>query len=248
MILQGTYRRHPEFRRGVIDMLGVAPGIAAWGLMTGVAMVKSGMTTVEALLMAGIVFAGSSQLAAIPLILAGAPMWVVLATALCVNLRFVVFSVHMRPYVMHLNLRDRLLAGYLTGDLTYVLFVKRFARPSADAAGRLGQMAYLVGNGGTNWLTWTVCSVAGVVLANAIPAQWGLGFAGILALLGMLCSLASTRLRWISAAVAGTAAVAAFALPLKLNILTAIAASVLVCLLLEKTALHSAVTPSGGGH
>ena len=248
MILQRAYRRDPEFRKGVIDMLGVAPGIAAWGLMTGVAMVKSGMTTAEALLMAGIVFAGSSQLAAIPLILAGAPMWVVLATAMCVNLRFVVFSVHMRPYVMHLPLRDRLLAGYLTGDLTYVLFVKRFVSPAADAVGRLGQMAYLVGNGGTNWLTWTVCSVMGVVLANAIPTQWGLGFAGILALLGMLCSLASTRLRWISAAVAGTAAVAAFALPLKLNILTAIAASVLVCLLLEKTALHRPVTPPGGGH
>lgn len=243
MVLRRTDFRHPEFRQGVADMLGVAPGIAAWGLMTGVAMVKSGMSTFEALLMAAIVFAGSSQLAAIPLILAGAPTWVILATAMCVNLRFVVFSVHMRPYVMHLPLRDRLLVGYLTGDLTYVLFVKRFARPATDEAGRTGQMAYLVGNGGINWLTWTVCSVLGVVLANAIPTQWGLGFAGILALLGMLCSLASTRLRWISAAVAGTAAVAAFALPLKLNILTAIAISVLVCLLLEKTALHGPVAP-----
>lgn len=247
MILGRGVRQHPEFRKGVFDMLGVAPGIAAWGLMTGVAMVKSGMSTVEALLMAGIVFAGSSQLAAIPLILAGAPMWVVLATAMCVNLRFVVFSVHMRPYVMHLRLRDRLLAGYLTGDLTYVLFVKRFAHPGTDAAERTAQMAYLVGNGGFNWLSWTVCSLLGVVLANAIPTQWGLGFAGILALLGMLCSLASTRLRWISAAVAGTAAVAAFALPLKLNILTAIAASVVVCLLLEKTALQATASPHGGG-
>jgi predicted branched-subunit amino acid permease len=89
----------------------------------------------------------------------------------------------------------------------------------------------------------------GVVLANAIPAQWGLGFAGILALLGMLCSLASTRLRWMSAAVAGTAAVAAFALPLKLNILVAIAASVVVCLLLEKTALHAhTATTEDKGH
>jgi predicted branched-subunit amino acid permease len=247
MLLQRTYFRHPEFRQGVADMVGVSTGIAAWGLMTGVAMVKSGMSTAEALLMAGIVFAGSSQLAAIPLILAGAPIWVILATALCVNLRFVVFSVHMRPYVMHLSLRDRLLAGYLTGDLTYVLFVKRFAHPPVDEAEGVGQMAYLLGNGGLNWLSWTTCSLLGVVLANAIPAEWGLGFAGILALLGMLCSLASTQLRWISAVVAGSAAVAAFALPLKLNILTAIAASVIVCLLLEKTALHPhPVTPSGG--
>ena len=136
MLLSRENFRHPEFRQGAAEMVGVATGIAAWGLMTGVAMVKSGMSTAEALLMAGIVFAGSSQLAAIPLILAGAPIWVVLATAMCVNLRFVVFSVHMRPYVMHMPLRDRLLAGYLTGDLTYVLFVKRFAHPGADDAER----------------------------------------------------------------------------------------------------------------
>jgi len=248
MLLNRANFQHPEFRKGAADMLGVATGIAAWGLMTGVAMVKSGMSTAEALLMAGIVFAGSSQLAAIPLILAGAPMWVILATALCVNLRFVVFSVHMRPYVMHLPLRDRLLAGYLTGDLTYVLFVRRFTLPATDEAGRAGQMAYLAGNGGLNWLSWTSCSLLGVVLANAIPAQWGLGFAGILALLGMLCSLASTPLRWLSAAVAGTAAVVAFALPLKLNILVAIAASVLVCLLLEKAVLHPKHGSPGAGH
>lgn len=244
MILDSAHRHAPEFRRGASDMLGVAPGIAAWGLMTGVAMVKSGMSTIEALFMAAIVFAGSAQLASIPLILSGAPIWVVLATAMCVNLRFVVFSVHMRPYVMHLTLRERLLAGYMTGDLTYVLFVNRYPQPAADDAGRIGQMAYLMGNGGVNWFAWTSCSLLGVVLANAIPTQWGLGFAGILALLGMMCSLTSTRLRWVSAIVAGSAAVAAYALPLKLNILTAIAASVLVCLLLEK--IVSTQTPPVG--
>jgi predicted branched-subunit amino acid permease len=89
-------------------------------------------------------------------------------------------------------------------------------------------------------------SVLGVVLANAIPAAWGLGFAGILALVGMLCSLASTRLRWMSAGIAATAAVASFALPLKLNILVAIAAAVALCLLLEHTPLQRQAPPAGG--
>jgi len=238
--------RHPEFRRGFADMAGVAPGIAAWGLMTGVAMVKSGMSTVEALFMALTVFAGSSQLAAVPLILSGAPMWVILATGFCVNLRFVVFSAHMRPYVMHLPLWQRLVTGYLTADLSYVLFVKRFAKPADNARDRAAQMAYLAGNGSINWFSWTSCSVLGVVLANFIPTSWGLGFAGILALVGMLCSLASSRLRWVSAGVSGAAAVAAFALPLKLNILVAIAAAVAVCLMLEETRLPSALTGRKG--
>lgn len=247
MILDRASRAHPEFGQGAREMLGVAPGIAAWGLMTGVAMVKSGMGPLEALLMATTVFAGSAQLASIPLILAGAPIWVILATAMCVNLRFVVFSVHMRPYMMHLPLRERMLAGYLTGDLTYVLFVKRFSTPGATDAERQGQMAYLAGNGSVNWMAWTSCSVLGVVAAHSVPTQWGLGFAGILALLGMLCSLASSRLRWVAAAVAGSAAVAAYALPLKLNILVAIAVAVPLCLALEATPWHNKAT-AGGGH
>ena len=79
MILDRASRAHPDFMQGARDMLGVSPGIAAWGLMTGVAMIKSGMGMAESLLMAAIVFAGSAQLASIPLILAGAPVGVILA-------------------------------------------------------------------------------------------------------------------------------------------------------------------------
>jgi predicted branched-subunit amino acid permease len=234
MFFYRSYYRHPAFVTGFREMLGVAPGIAAWGLMTGVAMVKSGMGVVAAMLMALTVFAGSSQLAAIPLLLAGAPMWVVLATAFCVNLRFVVFSAHMRAFMMHLPRWQRVVFGYFTADLTYVLFVKRYPRPAAQASGRAEQMAYLAGSGSINWFTWVCFSVLGVTLSNFIPAAWGLGFAGILALVGMMCSLAGSRLRWLSAAVAGAAAVLSFGLPLKLNILLAITVSVLVCLLLER--------------
>jgi predicted branched-subunit amino acid permease len=202
--------------------------------MTGVAMMNSGMSTFEALLMGVIVFAGSSQLAAIPLLMAGAPLWVVLATGFCVNLRFVVFSAHLRPYMMHLPLWQRLLTGYLTTDLTYVMFVRRYPKVGANATELRAQQAYLSGNVMVNWVSWVGCSVLGVGLSSFVPLQWGLGFAGVLALLGILCSLATSRLRMVSAGVAGAAAVAAFALPFKLNILVAIAAAVALCLMLEK--------------
>ncbi len=261
-------------------MFPVAPGIAAWGLMTGVAMMKSGLSLAESLAMALTVFAGSSQLAAMPLIVAGAPMWVVLATGLCVNLRFVVFSIHLRPYVMHQPLWRRLASGYFTADLSYVMFIKRFPHPMAKddlastraALGRpeqagtpLGgsaahavasvgallraQDAYLAGNCFVNWVSWVGASLLGIGLANLIPQHWGLGFAGILALVGVASSLASSKLRVVSAAVAGAAAVVAFALPLKLNILVAIGVAVVVCLSLEKLrpALPDAMQPPAPG-
>jgi predicted branched-subunit amino acid permease len=156
-----------------------------------------------------------------------------------VNLRFVVFSAHMRPHVMHLPRWQRLVTGYLATDLTYVLFVKRFHSAGKTDAERSAQMAYLAGNGCVSWFGWTLSGVLGVLLAHSISPQWGLGFAGILALLGMLCSLASSRLRWVAAALAGVAAVSAFALPLKLNILLAIALAVAFCLMLEPLVLDA---------
>ena len=233
--LARSWWQHPAFDRGLRDMAGVSPGLAAWGLMTGVAMVKSGMSPFEAVAMSLLVFAGSSQLAAMPLIAAGAPLWVIMSTSFCVNLRFVVFSAHMRPYLMHLPLRWRLIQGYLTVDLSYVLFTRHYHHPPTTEPEKREQLAYLSGGSVLNWLSWQGASMVGIALPNVIPTRWGLGFAGILALLGVGCSLASTQLRRVSAGVAGMAAVVAYALPLKLNIVVAIASAVALCLIIEET-------------
>jgi predicted branched-subunit amino acid permease len=227
--------KHPEFRAGLRDVGAVTAGLTAWGVMTGVAIVKSGMSLGAVLLMSTIVFAGSSQLAALPLMASGAPLWLVLATSFCVNLRFVVFSVHLRPYAMHQTLWRRLLSGYVMADLGYVMVVRRFPHPPGDAAGIEALNAYWAGTGVAGWTSWTVATLVGVALGNSVPVAWGLGFAGILALLGVTASLVSTKLRVVSAVVSAAAAVVAVALPLKLNILVAIATAVVVCLLIEKT-------------
>lgn len=215
------------------SIASVAPGIAAWGLMTGVAMVRSGMSVTEAVAMTLLVYAGSSQLAAIPLIVAGAPPWVIWATGFCVNLRFVVFSLHLRDYLMHLPRWRRLVNGFLTADMTYAVFTRCFPQPATDAAGHLAQEANLAGSYFVTWTAWCVASLIGVGLGNLIPSAWGLGFAGVLCLLGVMCSLANTPLRVLAAVVAGSAAVAAYNLPLKLNIITAIAVAVIACFWLD---------------
>jgi predicted branched-subunit amino acid permease len=223
--------REPEFARGARDMVGISLGIAAWGLVTGVAMIKSGLGVPLSLLMSFVVFAGSAQLAAIPLLAAGAPIWVVWATAACVNLRFVIFSAQWRPYFGHLPWRQRLALGYFCADLNFVAFMKRFPQPRPSPE----QVPYFVGGVAVNWTSWQVASVAGIFLADRVPTEWGIGFAGTLALLGLTYSLLTDRSTWIAAAVAGCAAVAAFALPLKLNIVVAIAAAVAVGLVIDHT-------------
>jgi predicted branched-subunit amino acid permease len=231
---------HPAFKEAALDMLPLATGISAWGLMTGVAMVKSGMSVVEALAMTFLVYAGSSQLASIPLIVAGAPVWVILATGFCVNLRFVVFSLHLRPYMMHMPRWRRLVNGYLTADMSYAMFTRRFPKPGTTAAEWREEEAFLSGNYFVTWTSWMGASVVGIVLGNLVPASWGLGFAGVLCLVGILASLANTPLRKVAAVIAGVAAVAAYSLPLKLNIVAAIAIAVAVSFVLERRGLAPA--------
>jgi len=223
--------RHPEFRRGAADLGGASLGIAAWGLVTGVAMVKSGLSVPLALLMTLIVFAGSAQLAALPLMASGAPMWVIWLAALCVNLRFVILSAQWRPYVAHLSRGARAHFGYFAGDLNYVAFMQRFPEPSPAP----GQLPYFWGGAVVCWVAWQSMSVLGILFAAQVPTEWGLGFAGVLALLGVAASLLSDRVSVAAATVAGAAAVAAYALPLKLHIVVAVAAAVAIGVVIDQT-------------
>ena len=228
----GPLWRHPEFRRGAREMTGISLGIGAWGLVTGVAMVKSGLSVGMALLMSALVYAGSSQLAALPLIAVGAPLWVIWLTAFAVNLRFVIYSAQWRWYFGHLPRAQRLLLGYFGADMNYAVFLRRWPEPQPAP----GQIPYFLAGTLVIWAGWQIPSVLGIVLADAIPPQWGLGFAGVLALLGMTASLLSDHATRACAAVAALAAVAAYALPYKLHIVVAVAAAVAAGLLLEQHA------------
>jgi predicted branched-subunit amino acid permease len=212
-------------------MLGTAIGIGAWGLITGVAMGKSGLPLPLMALMSLLVFAGSAQLAVLPLMAHGAPAWVVWATALCVNLRFMIFSAGWRPYFIVYPWHLRVRLAYFTADLNYVLFMRRFPEPRPAPE----QLPYFWGGVACNWVAWQVPAMFGIFLADAVPVHWGFGFAGTLALLGVGASLITGRGTAVAGGVAACAAVAAFALPYKLNIVVAIAAAVAMGLLIDHT-------------
>ncbi|MEP6823706.1 MAG: AzlC family ABC transporter permease [Ramlibacter sp.] len=230
--------RRPMVREGARDAMPMAIGIAAWGLVAGVAMAKSGMGVALAIFMSVILYAGSAQIAALPLIAAGAPMWVVWATTLCVSLRFMAFSFHYRPYFMHLPRPRRVALSFLMGDTNFALFVRRFEEPIPGQ----GHDDYFVGAAGVTFGVWQLSIITGIVAGDGIPSSWGVGFAGTMALLALTCTQLRSPSTWAAAAVAVCAAVAAYALPLKLNIVVAIAAAVAVGVLLD----HARAAKAGG--
>jgi len=221
-----------SFHKAVADSAPAMAGIFAWGMVTAMAMVKAGLTVGQALGMTFIVFAGSAQLACLPLIIANASVWIVFATAFVVNLRFVIFSASMGPHLSHLPWYKRLWHGYLNGDLTMALFSQSF--PPHTQYDRVGKEGYLAGVNYMNWCAWQSGSVLGIVLASQIPQSWGIAFAGTLALLAVLIPLMMNAAALAGVIVASALAVLTVHWPYRLGLLAALVGGMLAAMAIDR--------------
>jgi predicted branched-subunit amino acid permease len=225
------------------EVTAVMPAMWAWGVVSGVAMVGAGLSVPLALAMTLCVYSAGAQLGALPLMASHAPLWLIVATAACVNLRFVIFSAGLRPYLMGLPFLRRIMLGYICADLTYVLFMRRFGH---DQTPREGPVEYLVGGCVANWISWQAATLVGIFFEKAIPQSLELGYAGVLALLGLSCSLMLERSSVIAGALALVAALLTRGLPLRLNIVVAIAVGVAAGMLFERYDTKAASAPEAG--
>ncbi|MDO8361363.1 MAG: AzlC family ABC transporter permease [Actinomycetota bacterium] len=222
---------HAAYQEGLRAMAPLAVAIGVWGLVTGVAMVNAGLTIPIALLMTFTVFAGSAQLAVLPLLATGTPLAVVWVTALLVNLRFVIFAAAGRRSFVHLPWQQRLVAGYLNGDLGFALFSRRFTE--ATDHGTPEQYGYFYGTAVVNWVSWQVASVAGILMGGLLPTEWGFVLAAYLALAAVLIPMVREVPALVGVAVTAALAVATVRWPMRLGLLVAVVAGVAVALAVE---------------
>lgn len=228
------------FKQGFTDFIAVWPGVASWGLVTGVAMVKSGLDPAWAVVMSLMVFAGSAQLAAIALIAAHASTAVVVLTAAVMNLRFVVFSAGIAPFLRRLPLGQRLIASYLNGDMNYAMWSEKKAlAPTGFGFDLEAQTHYHLGLGCSNWAAWQASSLTGIALANVFPVQWGLGFAATLALIAMLSGMVKDRAALVCVMSASAVAVLSAHFPYRLGLLVALFVGVGSAITYQRVLNHS---------
>ncbi|MBU3724380.1 MAG: branched-chain amino acid ABC transporter permease [Burkholderiaceae bacterium] len=232
----------PSVWLGVRDMMPAAVAMVAWGVVTGVAMVQSGLSTWQALGMTLMVYAGSAQLTSLPLFAAAAPLPIIWASALIVNLRFVLYGVAVRPFFRNFSWPRRLLYGFGNVDVLSADFMRRFDptrlhEPSllSDDGQHVEQraIAYFEGAALTIWCVWNISSIAGILLAHWIPASWGLEYVGTLALIALLLPLMGDRAGLVCVLVAGVVAALCVGLPLKLGILVSMLAGVAAAMLMD---------------
>ncbi len=216
--------RRQSFRLGALDVLTALVAVATWGFVTGIALVKSGLTESMATLMTVLVYAGSAQLTSLPLIESSAPLWLIFAAGCVVNIRFVIFGAALQPYFRHLSWPRRLGLGYLTSDIAFVLFMGRYG-DNTDR-GSVHHVWYLLGIVVPGWVAWNLSSLLGVYLGALVPDSWSLEFAAILALMAIIIPLVKTRPMAMCLIVAGLVAWVSQPLPLRLGLALAVVAGV----------------------
>ncbi len=225
-------RKRQCFASGFVDLRTALVATSVWGLVTGVAMVKSGLTESMATLMTVLVYAGSAQLTSLPLIASSEPLWLIFMAATVVNIRFLIFGAALQPYFRHLSWPKRLALGYISSDISFVVFMARYGEsPGGD---RQEQLWYYLGIVLPCWLSWYGFSLMGVYLGAFVPASWSLDFAAILALLAIIIPLVRTRPMLMCLIVASAIAWAGQLLPMRLGLAGAVAGGVLAGVLADR--------------
>ena len=161
-----------------------------------------------------------------PLIAAGAPLWLIFAAGIIVNLRFIIFGAALHPYFKDLSWGKRLVIGYLAVDIAFVVFMPRFH--DAPRKGTLEQHWFFLGAVIPSWFLWQLTSLIGISLGSVVPVSWSIDFAATLALLALMLPLATSRPIVLSILAAAVVAWVAQTLPLRLGLMAAVLVGIVV--------------------
>lgn len=224
--------RLQQFLYGCRDSIPMIVGILPFGLIYGALASLAGLSLGQALGMSLLVYAGSAQFIAISLLTLGSGMVVILLTTLVVNLRHVLYSAALQPYVGKLSQRWRVPLAFGLTDETFAVVQRRYlARGMTDH----GQW-YHAGVALALYLSWVSSSLVGALFGQNVPnlAGWGLDFAMLATFIGIVVPALRNQSQIAAALVAGAVALLCHAWPYKLGLMAAALSGIAVGVWLER--------------
>lgn len=225
-----------EFWAGVRAQLPILLGTSPFGMIYGIIAYEAGLPLSVTLAMSMLVFAGSSQFFAAQLFASGAAGIVIVLTTFVVNLRHMLYSASIAPYLRHLAPGWKWLLAFLLTDEVYAVTITRFRQQPSEAAPTSAQHWFLLGAGLMLWVSWQLSSAAGYLLGAQIPASWSLDFTLALTFIALLVPVLHDRPAILSAAVAGLVAVLARGWPYSFGLSAGVLAGIAAGLLAESAA------------
>ena len=161
-----------NFWAGVRAELPLLIGVFPFGMIYGALALNAGLSTSAAQMMSSIVFAGSAQFVTAQLVREVTPGLVIVLTIAVVNLRHMLYSASLAPYLASLPTRWKTLLSYLLTDEAYATTVIHYEKEGATPYAHW----FFLGAGVSLWSTWQISTALGIFLGTAIPDSWSLGF------------------------------------------------------------------------
>lgn len=221
----GDYSPHSEFLAGVKDTFPLVVGAIPFGLIFGTLAPSSGLSLTGAIAMSALVFAGSAQFIALGLLAAGTSWAVIVLTTSVVNLRHLLYSVTLVPYVKHLSQRWKIPLAFWLTDETFAVVINRYHRVDHSPY----KHWYYLGSALFMYLNWQICTFLGLAVGQLMPnaATWGLDFAMSVTFLGMIIPYLKNRPMVVATVVSSTVALLTYSMPNKLGLLLAALAGII---------------------
>ena len=221
------------FVSGTKAIVPVLIALIPFAVAFGATAVGNGLSSLEALAMSVFVFAGAAQLAAIPLLSAGASVAIIVLTVLVVNLRMTLYSASLAPHFRQLAIGWKGLLSYLLTDQAYAATITRFDDGETEEPDKRW---YYLGVALAIWVTWQAATMLGVFLGAWASEGWSLDFVLPLTFIALAVPAIKDRATTAAALSAGGAAALAATLPLNLGLITAASVGVLGGLFAESVA------------
>jgi len=219
-----------NFWAGVRAEIPLLIGVFPFGMIYGALALNAGLTKPAAQMMSSMVFAGSAQFITTQLVRESAPGFVIVLTIAVVNLRHMLYSASLAPYLTSLSTRWKILLSYLLTDEAYAPSIVQFEKEGETPFGHW----FLLGAGLALWMIWQIGTALGIFLGAAIPESWSLDFALPLTFVAMVVPVLKNRPAIAAALSAGIVALVAYSLPFRLGLILAALVGISVGTLLEK--------------
>ena len=214
-------------------------GVAPFGMIYGVLALSAGLAPAPAQMMSSIVFAGSAQFITTQLIRDAVPGLVIVLTIAVVNLRHMLYSASLAPYVRALPMRWKVLLAYLLTDEAYAVTILHYEQEKSNPTGHW----FFLGAGTTLWISWQLSTAAGILLGATLPESWPLDFALQVTFIALIIPALKDRSAIAASLSAGVVALLAYGLPYKLGLMLAGLLGILVGTWLEGSKSPRAVSP-----
>jgi 4-azaleucine resistance transporter AzlC len=223
--IQTALRPRKEMAAGARDTFPLIVGAIPFGIIFGTLAVQSGLTYHAALAMSIFVFAGSSQFIALGMVAAGTAWPIVVLTTFVVNLRHLLYTATLLPYLQKLPRSWKLALSFWLTDETFAVAVKRYQK--ADRTPH--KHWYQLGSSLAMYSNWIACTCIGLSAGQLFPGiqSWGLDFAMPATFIGMVIPYLTSRPMWVAVATAGLVALLCSGLPHKLGLMLASVAGIM---------------------